>query len=72
MTGCLSGVIHGAAQQDQGRGRRGYGRHGGDPPSRHRRRRELYREAARAEPRRAFQHAAAIGQRGRRPIRDEA
>ncbi len=65
MTGRLSGVIHGAEQQSQGRGSRGYCRHGGDPPSRHRRRRELYREAGGAEPRRAVEHTGAVGHRGR-------
>jgi hypothetical protein len=54
MTGCLSGEIHGADQKNQGRGRCDYCRSGDDPPSRRRRRRELYREAAGPEPRRAF------------------
>jgi len=72
MTGCLSGVVHGGAQQNQGRGRHGYRRHGGDPPARHRRRRDLLREAAGAEPRRAAQQPAAIGHRGRCLVRDQA
>ena len=72
MTGCLSRVVHGAAQQGQGRGRNGYRRHGGDPPARHRRRRDLHREAVGAEPRRAAHHAAAIGLRGRCLVRDDA
>ena len=72
MTGCLSGVVHGAAEQGQGRGRHGYRRHGCDPPARHRRRRDLHREAAGAEPRRTVKHAAAIGHRSRCLVRDDA
>ena len=72
MTGGLSGEIHSAGQQSQGRGRRGYRRYGGDPAARHRRRRDLRREAIGAESGRAVKHAGAIGHRGRCLVRDDA